>query len=328
MVRLVIKEPERVSLHLSEKEYPREIKLELMGYYDKAMLVLDSGSKEYTHGFYVLHSYGYINFENPTRNVSIQVAAELAQYWISGGKPLSLKIQSKPLSRKEIYEIDTKLTPDDVKIHWSIDAHGFLEENYTREYNVGLIPIFIGTERLHNISRADFIKNVTERADLLRREFMEVLVEPIDLSYVKDAKIRSALTLLLEKQKLLLGAMNKLKEAKTATDFRGVIDEVRRVVEGLEGLKDPCEGIYQRLYIESSDVEAINEASKEMSEAVVHGLNTTYKYASRFGIHTKTLSKKLYTPIPTRIEAEFGVQQAIIELNYLIKLLNAYALRT
>ena len=53
----------------------------------------------------------------------------------------------------------------------------------------------------------------------------------------------------------------------------------------------------------------------------------TYYFASRFGVHTQTLNKKDYTPYPTIDEVEFAVQQALIELNYLIKLLKAYALR-
>ncbi|MEM3714873.1 MAG: hypothetical protein QXF82_08000 [Nitrososphaeria archaeon] len=328
MVRLLIKEPESVSFYPSEKAYPHEIRLELMGYYNKVLLETDSRQEEYTKGFYVLDSHGYIQLKNPIRSTTVKIFAELPEFRIPGEKPLSLRICSKPISRSEIYEIDEKLRPDDIKISWSIDGYGFLEGRY----DVGLIPIFVGTDRDHDISRSNFVKNVIEKVELLRREFIEVVVEPIDLSFVKDSRVRGALQLLSEKQKLLLAAKSKLAEAKTSTDFRGVIDEVRRVVEGLYKLDEICGEAYRRLgYIESTNIEAIDEASKEMANALVEsktGLTgALFHYASRFGIHTETLNKKPYTPNPTRTEAEFAVQQALLNLNYLIRLLNAYATR-
>jgi hypothetical protein len=328
MIKLIFKEPQLINLYLSERKYPHELRLSLNVSYNKGVLEINSESREYIDEFYVLNSTGYLRLENPTRNVSVEVAAELREFRIAGGKPLSLVINSKPLSRNEIHEIDRKLAPDDLKINWGINAYGFLGESYIKQHNMKLISIYIGTDSFHEISRSNFIKHIVEKADMLRREFIEVIVEPIDLSYVKEARLKGALELLLGKQKLLLGAMNKLKEAKTATDFRGIIDEVRRVVEGLERLKELCEEIYKNLYIESPDIEAKDKASKEMSEALLHSLKATYDYASRFGIHTKTLSGKLYTPIPTKAEAEFAVEQAMIELNYLVKLLEVYVLRT
>jgi len=327
MIRLVVKKPERVHLLLSKREFPRELRLEVSAYYNEVSLEVNSESKEYTHGFYVLYSEGAIYLRNKAGSVA-QIAAELKKCRIPCGKPLSLTVYSKSLSRSDIHEIDEKLGAEDVKVSWNVEAYGFLAEKFAKEFDARLIPILVVTGLDHHVSRSEFVKNVLEQADMMRREFLEVISEPIDLSYIKDAKIRGALQLLLEKQKLLLGAMDNLKNAKTATDFRGIIDEVRRFVEGLEKLRGLCEEIYKKLYIESSDVSAINEASKEMAEAVFQSLDATYRYASRFGIHTKTLSKKLYTPVPTRIDAEFAVQQALAELNYLARLLNTYALRT
>ncbi len=326
MVRLVVKKPERVHLLLSKREFPQELRLEVRAYYNEISLDVNSESKEYTQGFYVLYSEGAIYLRNKANSV-VQIAAELKKCWIPGGKPLSLTVHSKSLSRLDIHEIDEKLGTEDVKVSWNVEAYGFLAEKLAKEFDARLIPILVVAEHDHYVSRSEFVKNVLEQADMMRREFLEVISEPIDLSYIKDAKIREALQFLLEKQKLLLGAMDKLKKAKTATDFRGIIGEVRRAVEGLERLRRLCEEIYKKLYIESSDISAIDKASKEMAEAVFQSLKATYIYASRFGIHTRTKNKKsFYTPVPRRIDAEFAVQQALIELNYLARLLNIYAL--
>jgi hypothetical protein len=240
-----------------------------------------------------------------------------------------LEIYSEPLSRSMIHEIDEKLRPDDLEVNWGIGSYCFLEKDYTK----GLIPIFVGTDTSHKFTRREFVKDVLERADLLKREFIEVVVEPIDLSYIKEPKLRSALQLLAEKQKILLEAKRIFTVAKTSSEFRGVIDEVRKVIEGLYDLEEILREAYEKLgYIESPDVEAIREASKGMSDAILEkktGLvGATFTYASRFGIHTQTQQKKPYTPIPNKMEAEFAIQQALIELNYLIKLLHNYSIRT
>jgi len=327
MVKLVIKKPKRVHLSLSKREFPRELRLEVRAQYNEVSLEINSEAKEYVHGFYVLYSEGTIYLGSKSGSV-VQIAAELKKCWIRGGKPLSLTVYSKPLSRSDIHEIDEKLGTGDVKVSWNVEAYGFLAEKAAKEFDAGLIPIIVA-EYEHHVSRSEFVKNVLEQADMMRREFLEVISEPIDLSYIKDARIRGALQLLLEKQKLLLGAIDGLKKAKTATDFRGIIDEVRRAVEGLERLRGLCEEIYKKLYIGSSDISAIDKASREMAEAVFQSLKATYTYASRFGIHTKTKNKKsFYTPVPRRIDAEFAVQQTLIELNYLARLLSIYALHT
>jgi hypothetical protein len=324
MTRLVIRRPTNVSLELHEVKdrYPREMRLGLRAFYNEFKLHLNSESEEYFGGFYVLNSRGNIIINNPRRNKTLNIAAELTDCWIAGGKPLVLTIYSKPISRDVIHEIDEELRPDDLKISWYVGAYGFLEKDLQK-----LIPIQILTDEQHDISRTSFVENVIEKADMLRREFIEVVVEPIELTYVKDAEVKEALQLLLEKQKLLLGAMNGLKKAKTATDFRGVIDEIRRTVENLK-LRELYKRICKELLIESPDIEAINEASEEMVEALNEIISGTFHYASRFGIHASTLKKRTYTPIPTMTETEFAVQLALVQLNYLIRLLSTYTVRT
>ena len=292
------------------------MRLRLIASYNQVILEVNSQQREYSGGFYVLNSSGRMTITNPTKSKKIVLTMEVPRCWIPGGRPLNMNICSKPISRSEIHEIDEALRPDDVQIQWEIYAYGFLGGKCSKEFNAGLIPIFIGTDGWHNISRMKFVKNVIEPADMLKREFIEVMVEPIDVSHVKDSEARDALETLLEKQKLLLGAMNKLTEAKTATDFRGIIDEVRRAVEGLK-LGEPYKKIYKMYYIESRDAEAIEKASEEMVETLNMSLKAIYKYTSRFGIHTTTLPrgtepKRVYTPIPTRAEAEFAVQQAVM----------------
>jgi len=115
MVKLVIKKPERVHLLLSKREFPRELRLEVRAQYNEVSLEINSEPKEYTHGFYVLYSEGTIYLRSKSGSV-VQIAAELKKCWIPGGKPLSLTVYSKPLSRSDIHEIDEKLGTEDVKV--------------------------------------------------------------------------------------------------------------------------------------------------------------------------------------------------------------------
>jgi hypothetical protein len=335
MTRLIFKEPilidQSIDLYLLESKYPHELRLALDILYERGILEINSQPIDYVHEFYVLYSEGFIRFMNPTRNTIIEIPAEIRGFRITGGRPFRILINSKPLSRNEIHEIDRTLGPDDLKITWNINAWGLLGESYIHQQdikNITLIPISIITEKSYIITRRNFIEKVLQKADMLKREFIEIIVEPIDLSYVKETKLKEAFELLLEKQKLLLEVMNKQKDAKTATERRGIIDEVRRTIEGLGELKELYKEIYKTLCIEAHEYEAKDEAAKEMSEALFGILSATFNYTSRLGVHTKTREKKLlYIPIPTEIETEFAIQQAIIELNYLIKLLKAYVLR-
>lgn len=306
--------------------------------YEKGILEINSQPRDYIHDFYVLYSEGFIRLINPIRNTSIDIPAELRGFRLIGGTPLRILINSKPLSRNEIHEIDRKLGSDDLEITWNIGAWGFIRENYTQQQdimNITFIPIDITTEKSYLVTRRNFIEKILQKADMLKREFIEIIAEPIDLSYVKETRLKKAFELLLEKQKLLLEIMNKQKDAKTATERRGIIDEARKTIEGLDQLKELYKEIYKTLCIEAHEYEAKDEAAEEMGEALFGILSATFNYTSRLGIHTKTRKKDkirkkelLYTPIPTEIETEFAVQQAIIELNYLIKLLKAYVLRT
>jgi len=169
-----------------------------------------------------------------------------------------------------------------------------------KEYNFDINRYI--TEKSHNVSRKNFIEKILLKVDMLKGEFIEVIAELIDLSYVKETRLKEVLELLLEKQKLLLEIMNKQKNAKTATERRGIIDEIRKTIEGLNKLKELYKEIYKILCIEAHGYEAKDKAAEEMSKALFGILSATYNYTSRLGIHTKTRENELlYTPIPTEI---------------------------
>lgn len=341
--RLVIKNPIKYSLVVKKEDrtYPHEIRLRLKCRYNKSTLEVNEEKREYFKGFYVLYSRGYIELYNSSRSNSVLLDAEITKCWISGREPHSIDIYSKPLMISDIKEFDEKLRTGDLELKWNINAYGLLR-NYDdiKQYNLRLLPIFIGSEGWLNFSRTDFVKNILEPIDMLKREFIEVAVEPIKIERIKDSEIKKALKLLSEKQKLLLDSMKSLATAKTTRQYRDILGGVRGAVEGLRRSEE-IQKIGSRIIrelgkITSSDPQALAEGSEEMISTIIGSHNgdrrftglmeATFYFTSRFGIHTETLqSKKPYVPNPTIEDAEFAIQQALIELNYLIRLFNQYA---
>ncbi|RLI90526.1 MAG: hypothetical protein DRO65_02625 [Candidatus Altiarchaeales archaeon] len=331
---LSISDPRRIQLNAEvSKEYPRKLVLKLYAYYYRSELEREGKTVECFGGFHVLTSSGYISLSPSTSSEKVRIRAYIYGVWNPSSKPRYITIVSDPLSRKDLSEIDETLGVEDINIYWSIEGYGFVEGV------PDLARIHVWAGEPHRISRKDFVTNVLEKVDMLRRAFLEVIVEPIDLRTVRDSRIKTGLTLLLEKQKLLLEAMRKLPEASTSTDFRGVIDEVRRVVEGIKRNQDLCElckEAYMKLgLVEATDSKIVEEAAEEIIASIIGSpkdpdrklcglLETTFYYASRIAIHATTLSGEPYTPCPNRAEAEFAVQQALVELNYLIRLLKRY----
>ena len=194
-------------------------------------------------------------------------------------------------------------------------------------FNVAWLRVV--SDRFYEIPRKDFVENVLKPADMLRREFIEVVVEPVSLEHVTDSRIKAALKLIAQKQKLLLQALDLLTRAASASEYRGIIDEVRRVVENLNNLKNIVSEAYEALgYTEATDPQIIKQASMEAADSVMEIINGIFHYSSRLGIHASTQHpKRPYIPRPYRMDAEFAIQQALITLNYLAKLLNKYAYR-
>ena len=276
--------------------------------------------------------------------MGIQVG--IPSVWHPGGPPTSIEILSKPLSLEEIYEMDQALSPSDIAVYWSIDAYGFLREEYARKYGLdpgSLVHINVSSGRTFIITRQEFVRNVLQPADMLKRVFIEVAVESLDsklLDRIADVDVREALRILLEKQKMLQEALSKLYRASRASEYRDVIDEVRRSFEGIicdtSAGKRVARALTKALkslgIVHEIESGALDELIEEVKRVILGGEGLTqniFSYASKLGVHGKTLKTgKLYEPRPYKRDAEFIVLQAMLVLNYLIKVLKHYALRT
>ncbi len=303
-------------------------------------LVDASTGAEYRGGSYVA-SKGEILFT--AGNNEVRITAKIGDIRHNSVTD-NISIVSEPLTREELYEISDLLSHDSIGIGWYVEAYGFLD-NYEvlRRYGIepgALVRIEISSteEEMHSISRQDFVKNVLEKADMLKRLFLEVTVECVDksvLDRICDEEIREALRLLLKKQEILLNALRKLYNAKTYSDYASVIHDVRMAIEGLVCDKDAgrkvCDALakaYRLLGIaEEVECGALNQLSKELSAVFLgseRGLtNSIYSFACKLGSHTETRGKekKQYIPRPYRHDAEYAVLQAMLFLNYLIKVL-------
>ena len=322
------------------EDYPRQARIKLRAKYDTAIIKISDKEIEMNPelglGVYILRSEGHLKFEPISGGKSVEIRCSIRGVWNSNVKDLD--IISEPLSLEEIYEIEEYLSQQDVKIYWSIDCWSFLDkpENYGLQRGT-LVHIFISSGRYFTITRQDFIRKILEPADLLKRRFIEVIVESInsnELDKIPDEGVREALKLLLSKQRLLQDALDRLIRASRSSDYKSVIEYVRDVVEGLtpgtpEGMRlfGTLEKAFKGLGVIEADPGALDEAVKELLDTIKDVSKGIFDYSSVFK-HTTTATSKLhYSPKPYKHDAEFAVLQAMSFLNYLIKLLKMYSLR-
>lgn len=189
------------------------------------------------------------------------------------------------------------------------------------------------------ISRQDFVKNVLKPMDMLRRMFIEVIVEPVDqLDRIKNPEARKILKILLDKQKILVEAYTKFINARSSSDYRSVINDVRLAVEGLknEEIRNVLKKAYEVLGIaEETFPGALTKVAEEVSFVVIGKqdrdkykgfMDVVYKFACKLAPHAKTEDSQLYIPRPHKADAEFALLHVLGILNYLIKVLKIYAL--
>ncbi len=329
--------------------YPRRMELRVRARYRRAVLTVEREGRqnnyEYDGGFYILASRGWIKlFGEGSRSVELDAGVRSGWHlWRNS----VIEIVSEPLSLEEVYEIDQALGSSDVTVSWSIEAYGFLDEEAYRRYGLTLgllVHITIPSVRFFPITRQDFVRNVLEPADMLKRLFVEVVVEPVDsefLDRITDADIREALRILLEKQRMLQEALGKLYRARTASEYRDVIGEVRRAVEGIvrgtsagDKIASALEKAFKGLGIAYEvEANALDKLVNELKEVLLGDRSFTkalFNYTSKLGVHTVTepkSGKALYEPRPYKHDAEFAVLQAMLFLNHLIRVLKYYASR-
>lgn len=329
-------------------EYPHKLRLCVVATYD-TILHKDNNEVHYDGGFYIIaieHGSIIISSNNGS---NVKISAKVKDTWFSGTEPRKIRIISEPISLEELYEIENKLGSSEFyQVHWDLWGYGFIEEEKARKYGVFQIsPIVINMSSLQQfqISRLDFVKKVLEPADMLKRRFIEIIVEPLNEGFIdkiKDQDIREALDILLEKQKFLYDALLQLQKATSASEYSNVIVTVRKVVEALvqntpagNKLTEALRKAYNLLGIARDiDVDAAKELIDEIIETLTGVgssggfLTNIFKYCSKLGPHTITRSKRQCEPRPYKIDVEFAVLQAMSILNYIIRLLKNAAIRT
>jgi len=324
-------------------EHPHEMRLRIGVKYHQIMLHIDDRREIYDGGFYIMASNGFISLIGVRE---IKIRASIRGIWHPGKLSNRIEVISDPISLEEIYEIDRALGVGDIRLKWNINAYGFLEEEEASARGIyHVTPIFMSIASLKefSVSRMDFVKHVLEPADLLRRKFIEVVVEPVDegaLNNISDPDIREGFRILLEKQRLLNDALEKLQRASNASEYRSVIEDVRKVVEGIVigkpagdktaiALKKSFEilGIARE-----TNLGALSDLVEKLSLNIIgKGSNkgflyNIFEYSSSLGVHT-TIGDKLYEARPDKHDAEFAVLQAMLVLNYIIKTLKKGASR-
>ena len=366
-VKLVFADPELKYFTLERNEkYPQELRLTLKVRYRNIILELSTPEgKPYSLtlmepiSLYLASSKGYIELFNPSTRKKIRIKAGIYGFWYPFDYPAEVDILSEPLSLQEIHEIDELIGGEQIRVRWSVECLGFLEQGtihslvnkgyefsrWERELRGSVHVFFYGPENIVLISRQDFVGNVLEPADMLKREFIEVVVEPISEEALDKLPIefREALRILLKKQKLLLEALRNLRNATTTADYKHVIDDVRQAIEGLTPQDQAGQQVYQALGLafkkipiaEEIDPGALDELSKEITKTIMdqNSFGTAiFKYSSKVGVHGKTEKRtesggKTYIPRPNKSEAEFAILEAMLLLNYMIRTIKTAAFR-
>ncbi len=250
----------------------------------------------------------------------------------------SLNIISESLTLEEIYEIDRLLGQSDIEMWWCLEGWGFLSPEAYKICELSPetpVKVEISSSKMFRIPRQDFIKRILEPADMLRRVFLEVVVEPInkeEIEKISNANVRESLKLLLRKQEILQECLEKLAKANKSSEYKDVIINVRQTIEGItknSRIFNAIEEAFKSLSVlEEVEQGALEGGVKDLLSTINDISKGLHGYSCVF-THTKTFNnKKLeYKPKPYRHDAEFAVLEAMIFLNYLIKVLKIYAQR-
>ena len=338
--RIRFEDPRSPELELrKESRYPREMRLCIEPKYQRAVLLRgDEEVGELKGRFYVLVSRGYISLMGAKM---VEIEASIGNVEIREGNPRNVSIISKPLTLKDIHEIDETLGQNEISVYWDLHAYGLLDWEEARNLGVppgALLHAFIASNEQFRINHQEFVEKVLQPADMLRRVFVEVTPEPIDdsfLNQVSDPSIRDALKFLLSKQKILQELLEKLHSANTSSNYRNIIADTRNAIEGLVPNREKGKQVFEALKNAYKTLAIIREANTDVLDDVIDETlkrleefsRATFRYASALGSHT-TQEGRHYVPYPRRDDAEFVILQAMIQLNYMIKVLKAYAVRT
>lgn len=309
---------EEVELKAEKTRYPFTWKLYLRAKYKKTILEIDN--TEYKGiGFYALKMDDcYIELDN------IRINAELGRVWHTGLSNL-ITIEAK-VTPQDILEIDTRLRgKEKINVRWFASGYGFIEEG---KLNLAcpLVRLFLGSERYFPISRYDFVRKVLEPVERFKREFIEITIPTPEMPD-KAPKELKPLVELLQKQSHLMEALKKISTAKTSSEYRSAMEEVRKAIDrGKKQLGNIKKEIADRLYLDVGTFkgEGAEDIANAEADAIVKIIDRLYAMLSNFS-HTITPNgKKSYEAYPDYTDAYYHAVMVIAILTYLSEKLRAY----
>lgn len=336
--RMSFDDPTFESLTLKRSEtYPHEMRLHISVKYSKAVLNQDSSGRpqmekrEYKQGLYILRSIGTLELSRS--NTSIIIDVGLPDVWYHNPKSIDLVCQ--PLDLQDIQEIDEKLGAGDIQVRWNLEAWALVGDTLAEgNMSKNFVSVHFSCPRRFDITRQAFVRSVLEPADLLRRMFIELIIEPVGpLDQIADPDIRKTMGTLLDKQRILVEAYTKFVNATRAEDYRSVISDVRLAIENLntDDIRDVLKRAYEGIGI--AEGAAVGKVSDEISSVILGQQQTkgsmgpVYRFACKLASHAMTEDHQNYTPRPSKHDAEFALLQALGILNYLIRVLKTYEMR-
>ncbi len=310
--------------------------------YDNAVIHLDptdpSRNFNYDGELYVLNSRGYLDLAGKE---TVKLNVSIGDLWITNK---SFRMVSEPLTLESLYDIEQKLGKGPVDIYWSLQGLVFLKAGEYQQFKMPSIPLILyANPHTHfKISREDFIKNVLQPADMMKRIFIEIIPSKIDPSMtnrIRDPDLRELVDILLKKQHMLLELYEALKNAKTTREYAGIISQIRVSIEGLtksssvgKRIIDVLSRAYKNLSIvEGLEAGAAEKAIEDLIESLFSISKGIFDTASVLGAHGSTYGKpkerKNYIPKPYERDAELVLIFAIQLLSYITNVLLHYSSR-
>lgn len=191
----------------------------------------------------------------------------------------------------------------------------------------GHVLLFQDTTQSSNnqpaIGPEDFVKKLVVPLGLSNKMIVEIPVEtPRLLNSMPTlpagiASLRPSLQLLITH---LQSALEKIRNADKASDYRSVITEVRAPLDSVKSFSDQKrlgkELLADTGIIRDLDPGAAEEAAEEIMQDIWASFRSLHGIASK-PLHTTTRSGKKFSISPERADAEFALLDALTKAQYL-----------
>lgn len=350
---LLFHSPTLIDVYLHRVEHPREMRVCLKVKYERCELRFGAYSPQYTRRLHILSVSGIIRMRKPDSTDWIKILADKIMPTSLDTTRNELSICSKPLSLEEIHDIADRIRDEYYIMTWNLSGYGFVPyddlyytlEDLARSLGKGIdqltpIPapqVIIQAEGSQsNIDFIKFIKNIVVPAELIDRIFIEIPLAPADdivIDRIEDPEVRDALMILFEKQNILKEALEEYRKAITTSEYKNVIYKVRGAIEHLTESKSIGNKVFKALAKALEDLKVIREISQgsgardreinKIKKELDTFSNVLYGLTSTLGVHQSD-----YEPKPYAHDAEFLLYATLIFINYMIKTLIRYAMRS